>query len=84
MRKASLGPVDLKDGQGRPTGRKWPTNLAGARLRGAKLAQADLRHVNLMDADLTDADLNGANLTDANLTDTIIDGAQMEKAITGE
>ncbi|MBC7140417.1 MAG: pentapeptide repeat-containing protein, partial [Defluviimonas sp.] len=31
-----------------------------------------------------DADLTGADLTDANLTDTILDAAQMEKAITGE
>ena len=66
---ANLGPVDLKNGDGQLTGKKWPVNLVGA---------------NLTDTDLSDADLRNANMAQVDLSRTELAGAQLENAILSE
>ncbi len=75
MAKINLGPTDILDLNGQPTGRKWPANLSNTNLKNAVLEEA-----NLMIANLRDACLDGANLVKADLTDAVTDGASFDGA----
>jgi len=60
--------------EGRPSGREFPVNLAGAILKGADFRGADLRG----------AVLDGADLTESNLCSTDLRGARWQQAtLTG-
>jgi uncharacterized protein YjbI with pentapeptide repeats len=72
---SNLGPVDLKQADGRSTGRLWRTNLEGADLRSA-----DLTGANLTSARLGNARLAGAILVRAVTTDTPLAAAMGSNA----
>jgi uncharacterized protein YjbI with pentapeptide repeats len=58
--RARLGAVQLRDAEGRVTGRSWRTNLGAANLAEADLSGADLRGANLLECELRGARLDGA------------------------
>jgi uncharacterized protein YjbI with pentapeptide repeats len=74
LNNANMGPTDLLDSAGKPTGREWPTNLTEADFTGADFTAANLR-----DALIAGADFTGAVLTDTRFGDANISGAIIEK-----
>jgi uncharacterized protein YjbI with pentapeptide repeats len=53
LTQAKLAAVDIKDTAGKPSGRKFPTNLTNAILSHAKFDKADLRAAILRGAEIT-------------------------------
>ena len=76
---ADLGPVDIKDRSGQPTGREWPANLAGARVLNTDFTGANLEAANLKGADFTGARLARARAQRADLEGAVLDQAQRKQ-----
>ena len=72
LRRVVLKPAEIRDGDGRRTGRRVPASLVDCDLRAADFADSDLRA-----AVLTRAQLRGARFTRARL-----DGAQIPARVT--
>jgi uncharacterized protein YjbI with pentapeptide repeats len=67
LTRVDLGPAELRDHRGRPTGRLWEASLQCADLRRAHPCGTRLASANLSDAKLELADLDAADLTGAKL-----------------
>ena len=68
LQNVNLGVTEIKDANGEPTGRTWPSNLmnadcTGSDMDGAQLASANLGHTCFDECKLNDADFSGATLT---------------------
>lgn len=72
LRRMMLKPAEIRDGDGRRTGRRVSASLVDCDLRAADFAESDLRA-----AVLTRAQLRGARFTHARL-----DGAQLPARVT--
>jgi methylmalonyl-CoA mutase len=87
LTQAKLAAVDIKDTAGKPSGRKFPTNLTNAILSHAKFDKADLRAAILRGAEITRTSFLNA-LTEgargsANLLELSVEAARA-KATVGE
>ena len=59
--------MELKDANGNPTGRFWPSDLESALLRNADLSGAKFKGANLTGADMKGARTAGTQFTDTDL-----------------